>query len=380
MSVTLSAGTRSSLLALQQISALMALSQTRLATGKRVNSALDDPNNFFTASALNSRASQLNQLVDTAAGAQKTIEAAANGINAIEALIQSAQTAANNALQSTATNAKVTGTVTGLTGASSITISVNKTITVNDGTTTATYTADLSPTVQEFLDAVNNTSGLKVRANLTSDGRIELDALSTNNVVIGGTSNGGEKASIGLVAGTTTGTLNSTRQALALQFDQIRTQIDQAITDAGYSGVNLLAGNNLSVIFNEDGSSKLDVAGVTYSSAVLGLPIAGSGTGYQFQSNTEINAALKALTAALSTVSNQALLLESQMSIVNARQDFNTALTDLLKTGADDLVLADSNEESAALLALRARQDLATTTLSIAGESDRSVLLLFGIK
>src|SRR4051794_29912543 len=176
MSVTLSAGTRSSLLALQQISALMALSQARLATGKRVNSALDDPNNFFTASALNSRASQLNQLVDTAAGAQKTIEAAANGINAIEALIRSAQTAANDqntlelllgppkpaandALQSTATNAKVTGTVTGLTGASSITTSVNKTITVNDGTTTATYTADLSPTVQEFLDAVNNTSG-----------------------------------------------------------------------------------------------------------------------------------------------------------------------------------------------------------------------------
>jgi len=379
MSTILSAEVRSSLRALQQISAMMALSQTRLATGKRVNSPIDNPHNFFTASALNSRAAQLNTLVDAAAGATKTIEAAANGISAIKDLVASAQTAANEALLSTATNAKVTGTVASLTGSSSITILVGNTITINDGTTTATYTADLSPTVQEFLDAVNNTAGLKVKASLNSAGRIELDALSTNSIVIGGTSTPAEKASIGLVAGTTTGTLNTTRQALALQFDQIRTQIDQAVTDAGYNGVNLLNGGNLTVTFNESGTSKLQIAGVSYSSTALSIPVASTGTGYQFQSNTEISTALTALSAALTTLSAQSSIMESNMSIVDTRQDFNTALIDLLHTGADDLVLADTSEESVALLALKTRQDLATTALSFAGQSQRSVLLLFGL-
>jgi hypothetical protein len=291
--------------------------------------------------------------------------------------VQSAQIAANEALQSTSTNAKVTGTVTGLTGPSAITISNGDTITVNDGTTTGTYTADGSPTVQEFLDAVNNTSNLKVKASLTSDGRIQLDALSTNSIVIGGTSSSGEKASIGLAAGTTTGTLNTTRQALAVQFDQIRTQIDQAVTDASYNGVNLLNGDNLSITFNENGSSNLQITGVTYSSTALAIPVASTGIGNQFQSNTEINAALTALTASLNTLSARSAILESHMSIVNIRQDFNTALAELLETGADDLVLADANEESAVLLALQTRRDLATTALSLAAQSDRSALLLF---
>ncbi len=378
MSVTLSAQTRASLRALQQISAMMAVSETRLATGKRVNSPVDNPYNYFTASALNSRAGQLNRLVDSAAGALKTIEAAANAITAIETLVKSAQSAANQALQSVGTNAKITGTATGLTGASAITIANGNTITINDGTTTGTYTADVSPTVQEFLDAVNNTSGLKVRASLTSDGKIELEALSTNSIVIGGTSSPAEKSSIGLVAGTTTGTLNTTRQALALQFDQIRTQIDQAVADAGYNGVNLLGGGNLSIAFNESGSSKLQIAGVTYSSAALSITAAASGSGNSFQSNTEINAALTTLSAALKTLSTQSSVLESNMSIVNGRQDFNTALIELLEGGADELVLADTSEESAILLALQTRRDLATTTLSLAGQSERSALLLFG--
>ena len=377
MRVTLSTETRASLRALQDISAAMALSEKRVATGKRVNSPFDNPYNYFTASALNSRATQVNRLVDTAAAAVKTIEAAANGISAIEALVKSAQSAANQALQSTSTNAKVTGTVTGLTGASAIAIANGNTITVNDGTTTATYTADASPTVQEFLDAVNNTANLKVKASLTSDGRIELDALGTNSIVIGGTSSAGEKTSIGLAAGTTTGTLNTTRQALALQFDQLRTQIDQIISDAGYNGVNLLNGGSLSITFNESGSSKLQVAGVTYSSSALSIPVASTGTGNQFQSNTEINAALGALTTALNTLSAQSSILESNMSVVDTRQDFNKAMVELLETGADDLVIADINQESAALLALQTRSDLATTALSLASQSERSVLLLF---
>lgn len=378
MSTILSAQSRASLRALQDISALMALSQSRIATGNRVNSPLDNPLNYFTASALNTRAGQLNELVDKGTSAIKTLEAANTGIDAITALVKSAQTAANDALLSTQTNAKVTGTVAGLTGSSAITIVVGNTIQVGDGTTTATYTADLSPTVQEFLDAVNNTANLKIKAALVG-GRIELEALSTNSIIIGGTSSPAEKASIGLVAGTTTGTLNTTRQALAAQFDQIRTQLDQAVTDASYNGVNLLNGGTLTVTFNETGTSKLTISGVSYSSTSLGIPVASTGTGYQFQSNTEINSALTALTAALSTLSAQSSIMESHLSVVEARQDFNTGMIDLLQAGADDLVLADVNEESANLLALKTRQELATTALSIAAGSDRSALILFGL-
>ncbi len=379
MSTILSSGTRSNLRALQEISSLMLLSQKRLATGKRVNSPTDNPINFFTAASLNARAAQLNTLVDSSANAIKTVETASIAIASIEDLVATAQTIATQALQSTGSNAKVTGTVTGLTGSSSIAFSSGTdTITVGDGVTTATY-MDATPTVQEFLDTVNSTSGLLVKASLTSDGRIELEALSTNSIIIGGTSSAGEKASIGLVAGTTTGTLNATRQGLAAQFDQIRAQIDQLARDAGYNGVNLLNGNNLSVAFNETGTANLTVTGVSYNSTSLGIPVASTGTGYQFQSNTEINAALTALTGTLKTLSTQSTLLESNLSIVTGRQEFNAAMADLLETGADDLVLADVNEESANLLALKTRRDLAVTALSLTAESDRSVLKLFGI-
>lgn len=379
MSTILSSGTRSNLRALQQISALMQRSETRLATGKRVNSPADNPINFFTAASLNARAAQLNSLVDASANAIKTVETASLAIAAIEDLVATAQTIATQALQSTPTNAKVTGTVTGLTGSSAITIDAGDTITVSDGTTTAVYTADASATVQEFIDAVNNTANLNVEASLTSDGRIQLDALSTNSITIAGTSSAGEKASIGLTAGTTTGTLNSTRQGLAAQFDQIREQINQLAADAGYNGVNLLGGDSLSVTFNENGTSSLNIAGVSYSATALGIPAASTGTGNQFQSNTEINAALSALSSTLSTLSAQSATFEANLSVVTGRQEFNASMADLLETGADNLVLADVNEESANLLALQTRRDLAVTALALTAESDRSVLKLFGI-
>ena len=56
--IILSKGVRSNLISLQQTADLIAQTQTRLSTGKKVNSALDNPINFFTASALNNRASE----------------------------------------------------------------------------------------------------------------------------------------------------------------------------------------------------------------------------------------------------------------------------------------------------------------------------------
>ena len=104
--IVLSSGVRSNLLQLQQTSDLIATTQTKLATGKRVNSALDNPNNFFTAQGLDNRASDLNNLLDAMSTAINTIQAANNGISAITKLVQSAQSLASQAQQTSDTTVR----------------------------------------------------------------------------------------------------------------------------------------------------------------------------------------------------------------------------------------------------------------------------------
>ena len=67
----------------------------------------------------------------------------------------------------------------------------------------------------------------------------------------------------------------------------------------------------------------------------------------------------------------------SNLSTVQIRQDFTKAMINTLHTGADNLTLADTNEEGANLLALQTRQQLSTTALSLASQADQAVLRLF---
>src|SRR3989304_9119883 len=106
--IVLSAGVRSNLLQLQQTSDLITTTQTKLATGKRVNSALDNPNNFFTAQGLANRANDLNNLLASMSNGINTIQAANNGITAITKLVQSAQTLVSQAQQSSDTTVRDT--------------------------------------------------------------------------------------------------------------------------------------------------------------------------------------------------------------------------------------------------------------------------------
>src|SRR6476659_2312378 len=98
--VVLTAGVRQNLLSLQKTADLMSVTQNRLATGKKVNSALDNPTNYFTSQSLNTRASDLNALLDSIGQAQKTIEAANTGITSLTKLVQSAKSIALQARQS----------------------------------------------------------------------------------------------------------------------------------------------------------------------------------------------------------------------------------------------------------------------------------------
>jgi flagellin-like hook-associated protein FlgL len=354
----------------------MAQTQNRLATGKKVNSALDNPISYFTSQSLGNRASDLGALLDSISNATQTLQAANNGLTSLTKLVQSAQAIAQQALQSAPTTATVTGSVAGLTGATNPTFSANTdTITVNDGTNTATYTAvaGAGDTITNIMAAING-GGTNITASLDSAGHLQLVNTAGGAITIGGTADTAELAAIGLTAGTTAGSANATRTSLATQFGDIRSQISQLSTDSGYNGVNLLNGDSLTVVFNETGTSTQSITGVTFDAAGLGVDAAAN----NFQSDADVNAALSDLTAALSTLRSQSVAFGSSLSVVQTRQDFTKSMVNTLQTGADNLVLADTNLEGANMLALQTRQSLSTTALSLAAQASQSVLRLFG--
>lgn len=302
-------------------------------------------------------------------------EAADAAIAGIQSLIKNARSLAYQALNSASTLAEVTGSVVGLTGATAISMDNGDTITVSDGTTTATYTHAGGQDVQDFLDAVNNTPNLKVEARLTSDGRIELEATGVNNVTIGGSASAGELSAIGLAAGTTTSSTNSLRQSLAQQFDSIRSQIDELAGDAGFNGQNLLAGSSVSITLNETGSAVATASGSLITAASLGIGAA-SGAGGNFQFDGAIEASIADLDTASASLQQMASSYGAALAVVSVRDDFTKSMSSLLTTGAEDLLAADLNYESVMLLALTTRRGLAMTSLSLAAEADKNALRL----
>src|SRR6201988_4101853 len=116
--IVLSASVRQNLLSLQSTASLLATTQNDLATGNKVNSALDNPTNFFTSQSLNNRASDIGNLLDSIGNGVQVLQAANTGITSLESLVQSAQSVANQALQTTvgySTKSNVTTTIPGAT-------------------------------------------------------------------------------------------------------------------------------------------------------------------------------------------------------------------------------------------------------------------------
>ena len=114
--------------------------------------------------------------------------------------------------------------------------------------------------------------------------------------------------------------------------------------------------------------------GFSDPSAAAPAVVAGANS---FATDESINAALSAIDSALSTLRSSAASLGSDLSTIQIRQDFTSSLINTLEAGAGDLTLADLNEEGANLLTLQTRQQLASTSLSFATQSDSSVLRLF---
>ncbi len=156
------------------------------------------------------------------------------------------------------------------------------------------------------------------------------------------------------------------------QFNAIRAQAEKLINDASYQGINLLKGQNLTVIFNESRGNSLTIEGKDVAKTVDGLKADAAWTDADDVANT-----ITDITKGMTTLRSISSEFGNAYSIIQTRQEFTEALIDVLETGADNLVLADMNEESANYLALQTRQQLAINSLSLASQSAQSVLQLF---
>jgi flagellin len=477
--IVLSAGVRQNLLSLQKTADLMSTTQNRLATGKKVNTALDNPTNFFTSAGLQSRAGDFSALLDSMSNGIKTLEAADNGITAITNTIESMQstlrqarqdksfqtksytidattigiasvknlsftggavgaTAVNVALNTasaaatpgSSTSGTIPGTYTGGTltingtnvtiandsnagaiksaidaaGITGITTSVSgSTITISNASgnvdfagstgallttlglsTSTNYVAAITgavKTVDQLVTAINSTSALAGKVTASNDGgKLRIQNLSTTDLTVGGAS--GTSGALDGSASTDAITGNDVRKNLVKQFNDLKDQLDKLADDASFNGVNLLRGDKLKITFNENATSTLviqakDINGnpTTVSGANLGII---SLVASDVDSDDNIDNLSTGLTDALGTLRSHASNFGSSLSIVQNRQDFTKAMINTLQTGADNLVLADTNEEAANMLALQTRQQLSQTALSLASQADQAVLRLFG--
>jgi flagellin-like hook-associated protein FlgL len=407
--ITLSAAVRQNLLSLQGTADLLATTQERLATGKKVNSALDNPTNFFTAAGLDARASDISNLLDSIGNGVQVLQAANTGITSLSSLVDTAKSIANQVLQQPtgySTKASLTslaptgtaGTATDITNAGGTANSLSgQTITFKTATNGAGYTVTLNNSggantanTITGLNSLLSANNIQLTASITATG--QLTFTSTNDAASQKVTNAGSTPAAGTVdisggaSFTTVGAGNivgaptadpvsqATRSSLVAQYNQILQQITTTAQDSSFNGINLLNGDSLKLVFDETGKSSVTITGVTFNPAGLGLSNLTAGT--DFIDNNSTNNVLTALNNASITLRSQASAFGANLSIVQIRQDFNKSLINVLQTGSSNLTLADSNEEAANSQALSTRQSIATSALALANQSQQNVLQL----
>src|SRR3569832_1881162 len=406
--IVLSAAVRQNLLSLQDTAALLSTTQNRLASGKKVNTALDNPTNFFPEQGLDNRASDISYLLDAVGNGVQVLQAANTGLTSLEKLVDTAKSIASQVLQST-TGFSVKASATSLapTGAGPLAVPGSITDLTNAGTnslqgktfvflfvcglaTTITISCTVAAGNDNSIAAINTAmtnTGLGMTASLASNGSITLTSdndhasqtltLGTtpaaNNIAISGTDTAALVTPTGGTAGAPVADPNaqSTRARLVAQYNNIIAQITTTSQDSSFNGINLLSGDDLKLTFNETGTSTLSINGVTFDAAGLGLSPLVAGT--DFLDNSSANAVIAKVSAASNQLRSEASALGSNLSIVQIRQEFAKNLIEVLQTGSSNLTLADPNEEAANSQALSTRQSIAVSALALANQSQQSV-------
>nr|HEV8010221.1 flagellar protein [Bradyrhizobium sp.] len=256
--IVLSASVRQNLLSLQSTASLLATTQNDLATGNAVNSALDNPTSFFTAQALNSRASDISNLLDSIGNGVQVLQAANTGITSLQSLISNAQSIANQVLQTTtgySTKSTVTSTaITGATANNLLGSGTNVTVTgtaLTDSDTTDTVSASTL-----LVGGTTTTDGLATApangSSLTVDGKtITFSTAQTST-----TTDGSGNVTIGIGTGST-----ATVQTVLSAIDGITGATTPSTVTAGK--LVLSTGTTQNLVIGAGTTSALTALGLT---------------------------------------------------------------------------------------------------------------------
>lgn len=341
--ISLTASMRSNLLSLQQTQSLMDTTQERLSTGKKVNSAIDNPSSYYTAQSLTNRASDLSSLLDSMGQAVQTIQAANEGIEAITEFASQAKAIANSA---------------------------NDT---SDTTSVENYMKQFDEILKQ-IDGIAKDSGYK-GVNLLGGKDQELKVVFNEDRSSSLTVKGDEAGAKGLGMNAATGKWIETTQGNAAAFTK-GAKIDDKAYVYGADGKVYQATKQIEAA-NTD-----DIAALVAKGSLVKVDVSGGATGaknFDIKSikKDAINASITEVEGAVSKLRNMASVFGNNYSIVENREEFTENLINVLEEGADKLTLADMNEESANMLALQTRQQLAINSLSLASQAAQSVLSLF---
>lgn len=406
--ISLNAGIRSNVLQLQQTDKLFNRTTERLASGKKVNSAIDNPTNFFAAVNLNDRAGGLSGRLDDLGQSIQRIQAADEGISSIRSFVSSLKGVVNSALGNTDSDSR---TALGR-QFNELLVQISEVAKdsgyagINLLERNETQTVQFSET---FDDSVLNVKGFDVRGP-GSDGRGRVDA--SGNV---------ESAAItAFVIQESAAAVTATQAAITASTASVSTG---ATTASGYSATDATATNNTVSFaggsgYTATGTSAVSVnigtasASATVSQATqvaitataasqgtratsavalaldtqdddaVGIQGAGTGAGMVdfggSEYKTDLANVIQQLEEFDEALNTQASNLAQNLATITIREEFTTELINTLNEGADKLTLADLNEEGANLLALQTSSALATQSLSLASAQSQQVLQLLG--
>lgn len=212
------------------------------------------------------------------------------------------------------------------------------------------------------------TTGLLTIFGITTDADDHLDTVASAKVSVQGQ------------------TMYDSTGSFTRQFNDLKSQLDLLIKDASYKSVNLLqTGNDMKVQLSETVTSILTVESVNYnvtsasSDLVVSKGVLGAKNAeVDFTAGEDhIDGVLGQLTEAYDEIRTSSRIFGTNLATIKTRNEFETETIEILNTGADKLTLANMNEESAKMLALQTRSQLATTTLSMASQNAQSIMQLF---
>ena len=219
----------------------MDTTQERLSTGKKVNSAIDNPSSYYAAQSLTNRASDLSALLDSMGQAIQTIQAADEGIKTITEFAEQAKAVANSARDEAVDMSSAKLTIGALAGGKSKAAQIDITINNADGTagTPVQVNIEANKTLEEVKASVLeqiNKEGSGLKASFDDTGALLITAQDGATATVAATTPGDFTLSVPK----SEPQVNESRQKLAAQFDNILAQIDKVANDSSYKGVNLL--------------------------------------------------------------------------------------------------------------------------------------------